>query len=172
MLNLPNLLTMLRFGCIPVYGIVFFSDSPYNMLYALLVLALAGLTDVIDGYLARTFDWVTELGSMLDPLADKLMMLAVILSLVIDGRVSWWATGLMVLREVGMIVTSVFFVSQGKKTVPAMFWGKATTVLMYLALVALLLRWPHAEWLLWGVLVVAFGTSCIYLQRFRALNVK
>jgi cardiolipin synthase len=172
MLNIPNLLTMLRLGLIPVYGIVFFSDSPYNMYFALLVLAVAGVTDIVDGYLARRYRWVTELGSMLDPLADKLMMLAVLLSLVIDERVSWWAAGLMVFRDAGMILTSVVFVSRGLKTVPAMFWGKATTVLTYLALVALLMRWPFAEWVLWGVIGVAFGTSLLYIQRFRALNVK
>lgn len=172
MLNIPNLLTILRLGLIPVYSIVFFSDSPYNMQYALLVLGLAGLTDIVDGYLARRFQWVTELGSMLDPLADKLMMLAVLVSLVLDHRVSWWAAGFMVFRDVAMILASVFFVSRGKRTVPAMFWGKATTVLTYIALVALMFRWPFAQALIWCVISVAFATSWVYIRRFRALNVK
>jgi cardiolipin synthase (CMP-forming) len=169
-MNLPNILTVFRLGLIPVYFLVFFSDLPHNMHVSLLVLVVAGLTDILDGYLARRFHWVTDLGSMLDPLADKLMMLAVVLSLVIDHRVTWLEAGLLFLRDLGMIFASVFFVSRGKKTVPATAWGKSNTVLYYLALVALLFTWPYAEGILWGVILFSFVTSFLYFRQFRALH--
>ncbi|MGZ4031715.1 MAG: CDP-diacylglycerol--glycerol-3-phosphate 3-phosphatidyltransferase [Tumebacillaceae bacterium] len=171
-MNVPNILTMFRFALIPVYFMVFFSGWRYSMQLALCVLVLAGLTDILDGYLARRYKWVTELGTMLDPLADKLMMLAAIVSFVIDDRVSWIAAGLFIVRDMGMILSSVFFVSRGKKTVPATIWGKVTTVLYYVALVALMFRWPYAETIFWSVIAFAFVTSFLYLRKFRQLNTR
>ncbi|ASS73875.1 CDP-diacylglycerol--glycerol-3-phosphate 3-phosphatidyltransferase [Tumebacillus algifaecis] len=170
-MNLPNILTMFRLGLIPVYFLVFFSDLTYNMELALLVIVLAGLTDIVDGYLARKYGLITELGSMLDPLADKLMMLSVVLSFVIDDRVSWLMAGLLIVRDLGMILASVVYVTQGKKTVPATIWGKMNTVLYYLALVALMFRWPNAEAYLWGVIILSFLISFHYMRRFRAMNI-
>jgi cardiolipin synthase len=169
-MNLPNILTVFRLGLIPVYFLVFFSDFPYNMQAALSVLILAGVTDIVDGYLARKYKLITELGIMLDPLADKLMMLSVILSFVIDERVSWLMAGLLIFRDLGMIVASVFFVSRGKKTVPATIWGKANTVLYYGALVALMFRWPYAETYLWGVIILSFVTSIHYMRKIKIRN--
>ncbi|MFD2170169.1 CDP-diacylglycerol--glycerol-3-phosphate 3-phosphatidyltransferase [Tumebacillus lipolyticus] len=170
-MNVPNILTVFRLGLIPVYFLVFFSDYKYNMEVALLVLALAGLTDILDGYLARKYKLVTELGKMLDPLADKLMMLSVVLSFVIDNRVSWLMAGLLIFRDLGMIVASVFYVTRGKKTVPATVWGKLNTVLYYAALVALMFRWPYAEAYLWGVIILSFVISFHYMRRFKSINI-
>lgn len=169
-MNLPNLLTMFRFGLIPVYLLAFFSESRYPMQLALLVLLLAAATDILDGYLARKYKWVTELGIMLDPLADKLMMVTVIVSLVVAGRISWAAAALLVLRDLGMIFVSIFFVSRGKKTVPATVWGKSTTVLYYVVLVALLFEWPMADLLVWIMIALAFVTALTYLRQIRQLN--
>lgn len=170
-MNVPNILTVFRLGLIPVYFLVFFSDWAYNMELALFVIFLAGATDILDGYLARTYGMVTELGSMLDPLADKLMMLSVVLSFVIDDRISWLTAGLLIFRDLGMILASVFYVTQGKKTVPATVFGKANTVLYYLALLALMFRWPFAEGYLWIVIILSFVTSFHYLRRFNAMNI-
>ena len=169
-MNLPNLLTLFRFGLIPVYLLVFFSGSRYSMQLALLVLLLAAATDILDGYLARKYKWITELGIMLDPLADKSMMVTVTVSFVVDGRIPWLAAALLILRDLGMIIVSIFFVSRGKKTVPATAWGKATTVLYYVVLVALLFQWPMAGLLVWIMIILAFVTTLTYLRRFRQLN--
>ncbi|MGB8954448.1 MAG: CDP-diacylglycerol--glycerol-3-phosphate 3-phosphatidyltransferase [Tumebacillaceae bacterium] len=169
-MNLPNLLTLFRFGLIPVYLLVFFSESRYSMQLALLVLLLAAATDILDGYLARKYKWVTELGIMLDPLADKSMMVTVIVSFIVDGRISWLAAALLILRDLGMIFVSIFFVSQGKKTVPATAWGKSTTVLYYVVLVALLFEWPMADLLVWIMIILAFVTTLTYLRQFRQMN--
>ncbi|GAX89641.1 CDP-alcohol phosphatidyltransferase family protein [Effusibacillus lacus] len=169
-MNLPNVLTMIRLGLVPLYFIAFFSDSSWNMAYALGILALAGLTDLLDGYLARKYNWITPLGIILDPLADKLMMLAVILSFILDGRISWWAAGLLIIRDVAMIVVSAFFHTRGKRIVPAVWWGKLTTVLYYITVVAIMFKWKIAIALLWSTITMSFITSFVYIHKFRAIN--
>jgi cardiolipin synthase (CMP-forming) len=169
-LNLPNTVTLIRFTLIPIYLAVFFSDLPYRMQWAFGVLLLAGITDVIDGYLARRHSQVTQLGIMLDPLADKLMMLAVFLSLLISQRISIPAAVAIFLRDLGMIVASAFFHFRGKLTVPANIMGKLTTVLYYFALFLLMFDHPIGEKFLWGVIIFSFVTSLVYLIQFNLIN--
>lgn len=169
-MNVPNLLTLFRFVLIPLYLLLFFSDLPNRMYWAFGVILLAGLTDVVDGYLARRNRQVTQLGIMLDPLADKLMMLSVFLSLLISERISIWAGVAIVLRDVGMIIGSAFFHIRGKRTVPANALGKLTTFLFYVALFLLLFRLPFAQTFLWGVIALSFLTTLIYLFQFKMIN--
>lgn len=169
MWNVPNLLTLCRFILIPVY--VLFFASGYSKT-AFLVLLLAGLTDVLDGYIARSRQLVTQLGSMLDPLADKSMMITVILSLVFAHMISWQAAAAIFLRDAGMIVGSAFFHFRGKRTVPANALGKLTTVLYYIAILLIIFELPYAHAYLWFVIVVSFVTSMIYILQFQSLNKK
>ncbi|MDN4592756.1 CDP-diacylglycerol--glycerol-3-phosphate 3-phosphatidyltransferase [Polycladomyces subterraneus] len=169
-MNVPNLLTLFRFVLIPLYLFFFFSDLPNRMYWAFGVILLAGLTDVVDGYLARKHRQVTQLGIMLDPLADKLMMLSVFLSLLISERISIWAGVAIVLRDVGMIVGSAFFHFRGKRTVPANALGKLTTFLFYVALFLLMFELPFAQTFLWGVIAISFVTTLIYLFQFKMIN--
>jgi len=166
-LNLPIFLTLCRFVMIPVYIAVFASGY---VKAAFAVVLLAGLTDILDGYLARRNGQVTEIGKMLDPLADKTMMLVVILSLLYKGYISWYAAAAVLLRDVGMIVGGAFFHFRGKKTVPANVFGKLTTVLYYLAFLFLFFEFPYAETCLWFVILFSFLTSIIYIVRARAIN--
>ncbi|MFC4769494.1 CDP-alcohol phosphatidyltransferase family protein [Effusibacillus consociatus] len=167
---LPNLLTLVRLGLIPLYFIAFFSASPWNMEYALGILVLAGLTDLLDGYLARKYNWITPIGVILDPLADKLMMLSVILSFILDGRIPWFAAALLIFRDAVMILASAFFHFRAKRIVPATWWGKTTTVLYYFTVVAIMFRWSIAGMLLWSTICLSFITSFVYLHKFRAIN--
>jgi cardiolipin synthase len=168
-LNLPNLLTLARFFLIPLYLAVYFSDMAGRMYWALGIILLAGLTDVVDGYLARKTQQITQLGIMLDPLADKLMMLAVFLSLLISGKISLGEAAAIFLRDVAMIVYSAIFHLQGKKTLPANFFGKLTTVLFYLALFMLMLDYTQAHVFLWSVIILSYITSLIYLFQLRVV---
>lgn len=169
-MNLPNLLTLFRFVLIPVYLFVFFSEITGQIYWAIGIVLFAGLTDVIDGYLARRNDQVTQLGIMLDPLADKCMMLAVFLSLLLSWKISIWAAFAIFLRELVMIIGSAFFHFQGKKTVPANILGKITTFLFYLTLILLMLDIPKAKFLLWGVITLSYVASVIYFLQFQVLN--
>ncbi|OUM94948.1 MAG: CDP-diacylglycerol--glycerol-3-phosphate 3-phosphatidyltransferase [Thermobacillus sp. ZCTH02-B1] len=166
-MNLPNMLTALRFLLIPVYLVVFANG---HMLSAFIVFTAAGLTDILDGYIARTRGLETPAGALLDPLADKLMLIAVILSLLIAGIIPLAAAVLLLVRDIGMIAGSAFFHFRGKKTVKANWMGKLTTVLFYVALMFIFLELPHGVTMLWFVIAFSFVTSIMYIFKFRALN--
>jgi cardiolipin synthase len=164
-MNLP--ITLARFVMIPVYLVVFFSGQTQT---AFFVLVLAGLTDVLDGYLARKKGLVTTIGSMLDPLADKMMMLAVIISLLVTGMIPWLAALVLFLRDASMIIGSAFFHFRGKKTVPANTMGKLTTVLYYIAIMLIFFKSTYAIPYLWIVIAFSFATAFIYIVKFKVLN--
>ncbi|MBW7455242.1 CDP-alcohol phosphatidyltransferase family protein [Paenibacillus sepulcri] len=166
-MNLPNMLTMLRFILIPVYVFIFAAG---HMITAFFIMVAAGLTDILDGYLARRNNQVTNLGSMLDPLADKTMMITVILSLLFTGLISWSAGAAIFIRDLGMIIGSAFFHFRGKKTVPANWMGKLTTVLYYVAIMFIFFELSYATAYLWAVIIFSFITSFIYIFLFVALN--
>ncbi|WP_372636036.1 CDP-alcohol phosphatidyltransferase family protein [Cohnella sp.] len=166
-MNVPNLLTMSRFVLIPVFLVLYFEGYA---IAALLTLLLAGFTDFLDGYIARRNGQVTVTGSMLDPLADKLMMLAVILALLIKSVLPLAAFIAMAFREVGMIIGSAIFYFRGLKTVPANGVGKATTIIYYLAITLLLLELPGGVPALWGGIVLSFVASFIYFMKFKRIN--
>ncbi|MBA4602983.1 CDP-alcohol phosphatidyltransferase family protein [Thermoactinomyces mirandus] len=169
-MNLPNFLTLIRFILIPAYLVVFFSDMPWHVHWAFGIILLAGLTDVIDGYLARRMRQITQLGIMLDPLADKLMMLSVFLSLLISGKIGIWAAFVIFFRDVTMILCSMIFHLRGKKTVPANIFGKLTTFLFYIALFLLMFNFSIAQTFLWSVIALSYLTSLIYMVQLKAIN--
>ncbi len=166
-MNIPNTLTIARFVLIPLFLTVYYYD---HSIVALIVVLLAGLTDVLDGYLARRNGQVTVTGMMLDPLADKLMMLAVVIALLVKGHLPWEAFGVMAFREVGMIVTSAYFYFRGYKTVPANKLGKATAVVYYLAILLLFLEQSGGTAVLWSAIALSYLASGVYLVKFRMLN--
>jgi len=169
-MNLPNTLTLIRFVFVPIYLVLFFSEIPGRIYWAIGIVLFAGLTDVIDGYIARRYQQVTQLGIMLDPLADKCMMLAVILSLLLTFKMSVWETVAIFVREACMIIFSAIFHFQGMKTVPANILGKATTFMFYFVLILLMLDIVWARPLLWVVIGISFIASLIYVYEFVVLN--
>lgn len=166
-MNVPNMLTISRFVMIPLFLTLYFND---HAVIALLIVLLAGLTDLLDGYIARRSGQITQTGIMLDPLADKLMMLSVVVALVIGGEIPWSAAATMAFREVGMIVSAAIFHFRGRRTVPANVYGKLTTFVYYLAIVFLFLEIPGGVEIIWIAIAMSFVTSGVYLMKFRHLN--
>ncbi|MBB6638121.1 CDP-alcohol phosphatidyltransferase family protein [Cohnella thailandensis] len=166
-MNIPNMLTMSRFVLIPLFLAFYFNDHAVT---ALLIILLAGLTDLLDGYIARRSGQITLTGTMLDPLADKLMMLSVVVALLIGGEIPWSAAAIMAFREVGMIVSSTIFYFRGLRTVPANVYGKLTTFVYYVAIVFLFLDVPGGVGILWCAVALSFVTTGVYLMKFRRLN--
>lgn len=168
-MNVPNILTFIRLILIPVYAVVF---GLGYVKVAFFVLLAAGITDVLDGHIARTRGMITELGTMLDPLADKLMLITVISSFLLSGLIPWTAAAAMFFRDACMIVGSAYFHFRGKKTVPANAMGKITTVLYYAAILFIVFEFPFAIPYLWFVIAFSFVTSILYIFSFRRLNGK
>jgi len=165
--NLPNLLTSLRLILIPIY-IAFFIQG--HMIPAFLIVAAAGATDVLDGYIARRRGQVTTTGMLLDPLADKLLLAAIIISLLLGGYISWAAAGLMVLRDGAMIIGSMYVHFRGKRTVPANWMGKLTTVLFYTAFMFIFFSASFAAVFLWAVIAFSYVSAIVYVAAYKKLN--
>ncbi|CAB4631682.1 MAG: CDP-alcohol phosphatidyltransferase family protein [Actinobacteria bacterium] len=123
-LNIPNLLSFLRIILVPVFLWLLLEEL---FLAAIVVLAVAGLTDFLDGYLARKLNQTTKLGKMLDPVADRLYIFATLLALSATGYVPWWLAGLVILRDVLMLISLPILASVGYRSLPVHYLGKAST---------------------------------------------
>lgn len=146
-LNAPNAITFFRVVLVPVLMTFLLVDVPYGDLLALAVFAVAAASDSLDGYLARRFRQTTALGAFLDPLADKLLVAAALLSLIENDRLSAWVAMVVLARE--FAVTGLRMVSAVQGTViPASRWGKAKTASQMLAIAVLIVeqRWIEPYW--------------------------
>ena len=129
--NIPNILTISRFAFIPLI-IIFLIKDIY--LLAFIMLTLSALTDVLDGFLARKFNLITDFGKLMDPLADKATQLSLLTTLFLKGMLPVWILIIVVIKEFCMVSGASFL--YGKELVVSSKWyGKLATVLFYLALV-------------------------------------
>ena len=132
MKHIPNILTIIRFLFIPAIVISLIYD---NYLLALILFTVSSITDVLDGKIARKYNVITDFGKLMDPLADKLTQLSVLLTLSIKCVIPIWIVLVLILKESIMISGASFL--YGKNLVVSSKWyGKLTTVLIYIAVVS------------------------------------
>jgi cardiolipin synthase len=137
-LMLPNLLTLARMGLTPWAGVAIASR---NYETALPVLFVAGITDGLDGYIARRYQMQSRLGAKLDPIADKLLAATVFLALAINGGVPLWMAGLVLGRDLMILSFAAWALWRGVKAELApTLWGKLSTLLQLMLAVAVVLR--------------------------------
>lgn len=157
MMNLPNLLATTRIAMAPLMFILLVNrDLPFFQsihstwidFFAALLFVIASATDFFDGYIARNWNQKTQLGAILDPLADKMLTLAAFLGLMMIDRASPWAIYLILTREFFITGLRVAAVSEGKN-IAASMTGKVKTVVQMIAIGFLMMNWPLAELLLW-----------------------
>ena len=157
--NLPNLLTLARILLIPVFVVLFSTPTPERALAAALVFVVAAVTDLLDGYLARRRSQVTKLGRLLDPIADKLLVLSGLILLVQFQRVAAVVAILIIAREVAVTGVRAIAASEGM-TLPVERTGKYKMTLQVVAIVFLILQ----DGLLlpsWNLHLI--GTGLLYL---------
>ena len=141
-MNLPNILTMIRMAMVPVVVLFFIVDKPF---FALTVFLLAGATDVLDGYLARKNNQITSFGQVMDPLADKLMLMTTLICLYITGRVPLLVPIIIAVKECTMIAVAVLLYRKNI-VLPANIYGKLATLLFTLAVLMSFLSDYVAPW--------------------------
>jgi CDP-diacylglycerol--glycerol-3-phosphate 3-phosphatidyltransferase len=141
-LNLPNLLTMARIVAIPVFLWLLDVPTPRRGFWACMVFTAAAITDVLDGYLARKLDVVSVLGKFLDPLADKLIVMAALVWMVPMGRIPAWVVVLLLAREMSVTGLRSVAASEGV-VIAAGNEGKTKTALQMIGIVALVLGYPY-----------------------------
>ncbi len=163
-MNLANKLTILRVLLIPVFLIfLFMPDIPYNYFFALAVFAFASITDALDGYIARKYNLITNFGKFLDPLADKVLVMAAIIAFVQLDFISSIPVIIILTRE--FMVTSLRLVAnkEGGEVIAAAFMGKIKTAVTMVSIVAilvlagleinLLITFPFDNFLIYGILI-------------------
>jgi len=136
-LNLPNVLTVLRIMLVPVLVVALLGNTPSGDVLAAVVFALASLTDFADGYLARTRGSITTFGKLMDPLADKLLIVAALLSLVSLGRLAAWVAMVIITRELAVTVLRLGATQAGVVMAASMF-GKVKTCMQIAAILAVI----------------------------------
>jgi CDP-diacylglycerol--glycerol-3-phosphate 3-phosphatidyltransferase len=144
-LNVPNVLTLLRILAVPVIVVALLGETPNGDALAAGVFALAAFTDGLDGYIARRRRSVTTFGTLVDPLADKLLIIAALVSLVSLGRLAAWVAMLIIARELAVTGLRAVAVEQGV-VISASWLGKLKTVLQVGAVFALIIWNPSPTW--------------------------
>jgi CDP-diacylglycerol--glycerol-3-phosphate 3-phosphatidyltransferase len=149
--NLPNIISLFRVVMVPIFMVFLLADVPGGDIVALCVFVVAAASDFLDGYLARRNKQVTVFGAFLDPLADKLLVTAALVSLVGLGELSAWVAMVVIARE--LAVSGLRMVAAVQNVViSASRWGKLKTASQMLAVAALIVepRWLDPGWTLWG----------------------
>lgn len=165
--HVPNALTIMRLALIPVFVAVLITADGGRSWFAAILFGIAGVSDQVDGWLARRWRVESAFGKVADPLADRLMIdAAVILLVAVHHRLPWVALALILARDALLIGGYKLFVPRGYE-LSVNFLGKAATWLLYAALAFVMVThegtdWPL--WIFWAGLALALGAGALYLM--------
>ena len=175
-MNTANKLTLLRVVMIPAFLLVLYLDFPGANYAALVIFALASITDTLDGYIARHYNQITDFGKFMDPVADKILVLAALMIFVEQGTVPGWAAVIILGRE--FIVSSLRMVAAASgKVIAANWWGKAKTCITMITWILLLLRLdPIMLWsislqslMIWVTVAITAISGITYITQNKAV---
>jgi cardiolipin synthase len=179
-LTVPNLLSFSRVALVPVFlWLLLVPREPWADLLALFILGLSAFTDWLDGFLARRWNQISRVGQLLDPVADRLYIVATVVAFVVRDIIPWWFAGLIILRDVVLALVIPVLRRYGLGPLPVHFLGKAATFNLLYALpllllgeldgslgtVALVFGWAFA---IWGV-ALYWVAAVLYLEQARRL---
>ena len=154
-MNLPNKLTVFRICMVPLFMLFIYLPIPGKYLISLIIFALAAITDALDGKIARKYNLVTDFGKFMDPLADKLLVIAALTCMIKPGLVPAWIVVVIVARELAVSIM---------RAIAAADSGKRKTVTQMLAIVFLLLG-AHTD----ASIILKIGTVLIYIAAILTL---
>lgn len=138
-MNLPNIITMIRIGLVPVFMLLALSGVSDSGLWATIVFVIASITDGIDGYVARKYNMITNFGKFIDPLADKLLVTSAVLIFVEMGIMPAWVAMIIIARD--LVVSSLRMVGAAEgRVIQAVFSGKLKTMVHIICVVVLMLN--------------------------------
>ena len=154
--NLPNMLTMGRIAIIPLFVWLTYDADPMSSMLAAVLFTLAAVTDVVDGFLARRWNLITVVGKFLDPLADKLIVMAALVMMVRLGRIWAWMVILLLARELMVSGLRTLAATEGL-VIAAGQEGKWKTALQLTAIIALCVHYVHPLDLIWWTFSVDYN---------------
>jgi len=146
LVTLPNMLSFLRIILIPIFIYTYINaETIQDYTFASVIIILSGLTDLLDGWIARTFKQITEIGKTLDPIADKLTQAAIAFCLMVQFENMWILVTLFVFKELFMGINGLILLKRkNKKLDGAMWFGKISTAVFYLTM-TLLIAFPNLD---------------------------
>ena len=169
--HIPNILSVIRLMLVGVFIYTYYNVSRYT---ALAVFVCAGVTDVVDGILARRFNWITNVGKILDPIADKSMQCTVLLCMCIgnDPLIPWWLAAFFIVREITMAFGALFIFKKKDTVVSSRWFGKLAVCIFYASVFFIILLDPSREVVLTLSIItvlaaiMAFVSYCLnYLKK-------
>ena len=160
--TIPNIISMIRIAAVPWFlWLLLGADDPA---FAGWVLVAIGATDWIDGFLARRLNQVSELGKMLDPVADRLAIVAALVGGWIAGVLPWWVAGLLLVREVLVGLLTLYLASRTSERIEVRYLGKAATWAVYGGVASFYIHagtgWAFFEW--WSWIYIIPGLTLYY----------
>jgi len=165
--HVPNILSVFRICLVPVFVLAYFLDPRDIKVYAIIIYALAALTDLLDGYIARKFDAQSNLGNVLDPLGDKLMTFAAIICLTITTPILFWAVFIFFVKEALLGIGGLVIHRVAKADIPpANYLGKASTVVFFIVCGALMIFTTLPDNVVLILMSLAIGLTLVALGRY------
>lgn len=166
--RVPNVLTVGRIVITPLMVIALLQQTRDGDLIAAAIFAIASITDFIDGWLARRADVISAFGKLMDPIADKLLVLGAMIPLVIADRLAWWVAVVIIVREVVVTIARVLIQRRGGEVIAAAQLGKLKTVVQLWALLLLMLFDPApllVDVTVWAAVVLTIVSGIDFFWR-------
>ncbi len=166
--NIPNKITIIRAGLVPLFAVILWVDIPYKNYLAAFIFAMLSVSDFLDGYFARKKKQVTELGKIIDPISDKILISTALILLIGKG-VDLWMAVVIIAREV--LITAIrIYLLPSKIVVPASNFGKAKTVAQSIAILFVLLNIPFSRHILLVAVFLTVISGIEYLIRIKKMT--
>lgn len=139
--TIPNILSLVRIALLPVFALLYLNSAndPAMLIWACVVVVFSGLTDLLDGWIARRFHQISEAGKLLDPLADKLTQLTVLVCLATQYRELLGLTALCLAKEVAQVIGGLLLLHRGDEVRGSQWFGKICTFVFYASMAAIVL---------------------------------
>lgn len=160
--HIPNILTVFRLFL--VFPLVMFAMQK-QYLYSVFVLILSGFTDILDGFIARKYNLISDFGKLMDPFADKLVQISILVVLTIQGIFPVWVLCIVGAKELMMILGATFLYE--KDTVVSSSWyGKLATVVFYIAMILAMLNFKHYIYFIYIAIALTLFALVMYFNKF------
>lgn len=133
--TIPNIISLFRLVLVPLFVITYFNETEKNYyLWSILIVVLSGLSDIVDGFIARRFNMISDLGKVLDPIADKLTQVVIILSLAVKHPTIFPMFIVLFVKELITLLAAVHLLSKGTKPISSKWFGKLSTVVLFVTM--------------------------------------
>lgn len=179
-MTIPNLISIFRLALIPIFVVTYFLEFENHYLFAILIVAVSGLSDIADGFIARHFHMISDLGKILDPAADKLTQATVLVCLSVSHPVLIPLVILLFIKEICQTIGAILLLKKSNVKQPpaARWWGKASTVILFLTMILTVVSdiypaFPAAIsifMLVLSLVALAFAFAGYYVKIYRALK--